>query len=474
MSLIKSVNPATGQLVREFVPLYREEINHYLKRAADAFISFRQTRFSDRSRWLHNVAQVLENRAEEFGKLMTIEMGKPFHSAVEEIRKCAWNCYYYSEQGAKFLEQEHVDASPSTGFVRYDPLGPILAIMPWNFPFWQVFRFAAPALMAGNVVLLKHASNVPQCALQIETIFKESGFPQDVFQTLLVGSGQVSAIIEDERIAAVTLTGSVAAGSSVAQVCGKAIKKAVLELGGSDPFIVMPSADLDRAVQVAVEARILNSGQSCVAAKRFIIADLIADEFERRVVQLMRALAVGDPMDPKTHIGPLATEEILVQLDHQVKKSIEMGAKLLLGGRRLNQPGYYYTPTVLAQIPKGSPAYKEELFGPVASIFRVKDTREAIALANDSQFGLGASVWTQEEHERSLFVREIQAGSVFVNQKVASDPRLPFGGIKRSGYGRELGIWGIREFVNVKTISIFPKLKTAEPTPGQPDSSELE
>ena len=339
-------------------------------------------------------------------------------------------------------------------FIRYQPLGVVLAVMPWNFPFWQVFRFAAPALMAGNCGLLKHASNVPQCALAIEEIIRRAGFAEGEFQTLLVGSDKVRSIIDDPRVAAVTLTGSEPAGRSVASEAGKQIKKSVLELGGSDPFIVMPSADLDEAVKTAVKARTINNGQSCIAAKRFIVAREIADEFERRFVQGMQSLKVGDPLDEATDIGPLATEDILSDLEDQVRKSVEAGARVLTGGHRIERAGYYYAPTVLTDIPEDSPAYREELFGPVASLFRASDIREAIRIANDTDFGLGSSAWTNDERERAQFIDELEAGSVFINGMVASDPRLPFGGVKHSGYGRELDAHGIREFLNIKTIWI--------------------
>jgi succinate-semialdehyde dehydrogenase/glutarate-semialdehyde dehydrogenase len=399
-------------------------------------------------------AQILENEKERFGRLMTEEMGKPFQSAVAEAAKCAWVCHYYAENAEKQLADELIETNASRSYIHYQPLGPVLAIMPWNFPFWQVFRFAAPATMAGNVGLLKHASNVPQCALAIEEIFLRAGFPEGAFQTLLIGSGKVKRVLEDPRIMAATLTGSEPAGSQVASEAGRLIKKTVLELGGSDPFIVMPSANLDEAVSTAIKARIINNGQSCIAAKRFIIAEPIADEFERRFIQGMQALKVGDPMDETTDIGPLATEDILNDLDQQVKDSVAQGARILTGGEPLKGPGNYYPPTVISDIPEDSPAYCEELFGPVAILFRVKDIDAAIELANDTSFGLGASAWTNDEEERLCFIDEIEAGSVFINGMVASDPRLPFGGVKVSGYGRELSAFGIREFVNIKTVWI--------------------
>ncbi len=385
---------------------------------------------------------------------MTLEMGKPLRAAIQEAEKCAAGCRYYAENGTRFLADDASRQAGASAIVRYEPLGPVLAVMPWNFPFWQVFRFAAPALMAGNVGLLKHASNVPQCALAIEYIFRRAGFPEGVFQTLLIGSDRIERVINDPRICAVTLTGSVGAGSSVAAAAGKAIKKSVLELGGSDPFIVMPSAELDTAVKTAVQARTINNGQSCIAAKRFIAHRAIADEFERRFVERMAALKVGDPLDETTDIGPLATEEVLLSLAGQVRRTVEMGGRLLLGGKRVKRPGFFFEPTVLSDLPSESPACREEMFGPVAALFRANSIEEAIRIANDTEFGLGSCIWTNDETERDLYIDQIQAGLAFVNGMVASDPRLPFGGIKRSGYGRELSHHGILEFVNVKTVVI--------------------
>jgi succinate-semialdehyde dehydrogenase/glutarate-semialdehyde dehydrogenase len=385
---------------------------------------------------------------------MVTEMGKPFRAAVEEAVKCAWACKYYAENAERFLADELVNTAATLSFIRYQPLGPILAIMPWNFPFWQVFRFAAPALMAGNVGLLKHASNVPECALAIEDIFRRAGFPEGVFQTLLIDVRQVERILDDPRVVAATLTGSEQAGVQVGTGAAKRIKKVVLELGGSDPFIVMPSANLEDAVATAVKARIVNNGQSCIAAKRFIVAEPIADEFERRFVRRMEDLKIGDPFDERTELGPLVSAEALSELDAAVQETVKAGARLLTGGKRLNRPGNFYAPTVLTDIPTHSPAYREELFGPVAAIFRAKDINDAIRIANDNRFGLGASAWTSEQHERDRFINELEAGMVFINHMVASDPRLPFGGVKRSGHGRELGPYGIREFTNIKTVWI--------------------
>jgi len=452
--MIASINPATGAILRTFEPLTESQIEDKLRRAAAAYQFYRHTSFADRARWLNAAADILETEKDRLGRVMTLEMGKPIGAARAEAAKCAGACRYYVEHGKRLLADEPVDAGAGRSFIRYEPIGPVLAVMPWNFPFWQVFRFAAPALMAGNVGLLKHASNVPQCALEIEEIIRRAGFPLDVFQTLLIGSAQVERVIGDPRVKAVTLTGSEPAGAQVASQAGRRIKKTVLELGGSDPFIVMPSADFERAVRTGVEARTINNGQSCIAAKRFIVDARIAAEFERAFVAGMAALRVGDPMDETTQVGPLATPDILEGLDEQVRRSVEMGARVLTGGKRLRRPGNYYAPTVLANVPADAPAYREELFGPVAVLFRANGIEEAIRLANDTEFGLGASAWTNDEAEQQRFIDEIEAGMVFLNGMVASDPRLPFGGAKRSGYGRELGAYGIREFVNVKTVRV--------------------
>jgi len=455
---IATTNPATGEVIRTFQPLSPAEIEQKLQLAVTTFQAERATPFSERARRMSKAADILERDKDKFAKLMTLEMGKPYKAAVAEAVKSASGCRYYAENAEKFLTDEVIDTGAPAGakksFIRYRPIGPILAVMPWNFPFWQVFRFAAPALMAGNVGLLKHASNVPQCALAIESILLEAGFPAGSFQTLLIGSQQVDAILNDPRVVAATLTGSEQAGIEVGIAAAKRIKKVVLELGGSDPFIVMPSANLDAAVATAVEARVINNGQSCIAAKRFIVAEPIAAEFERKFVERMKNLRIGDPFDEKTELGPLATPDAVTSLDADVQKTVEAGAKLLIGGHPLKQPGNYYAPTVLTDIPKESPAYREEFFGPVASLFRVKDIDEAIRLANDSRFGLGASAWTNDASERERFINELESGMVFINKMVASDPRIPFGGVKSSGHGRELAANGIREFMNIKTVSI--------------------
>ncbi len=449
---IATTNPASGELLKSFEPLTPIQIEHKLQLATDAFQSHRRTSFVDRARMMLRAAEILEKEKDDCARLMTLEMGKTLRSAVAEASKCATGCRFYAENAERFLADEIVETGAKRSFIRYQPLGPILAIMPWNFPFWQVFRFIAPALMAGNVALLKHASNVPQCALKIEDIIRRAGFPQGVFQTLLIGSGPVDAILNDPRVAAATLTGSEQAGIQVGVSAAKRIKKVVLELGGSDPFIVMPSADLDAAVATAVEARIQNNGQSCIAAKRFIVADSIADDFERKFVTRMQGLQIGDPFDENTQLGPLANADAVTSLDADVQKTVAAGAHLLTGGHPLKRPGNFYAPTVLTDIPKNSPAYQEEFFGPVASIFRVKSVDEAIQIANDSRFGLGASAWTNDPGETERFVNELEAGMVFLNKMVASDPRVPFGGVKHSGHGRELSVHGIREFVNIKTV----------------------
>jgi len=451
---IASINPATGEVVKTFQALSDAEIEKKLELAVTAFKAERKTSFAMRAKRMMKAADILERDKDKFAHLMTLEMGKPYKAAVAEAVKCTTACRYYAENAERFLTDEIVETGAKKSFVRYLPIGPVLAVMPWNFPFWQVIRFAAPALMAGNVGLLKHASNVPQCALAIESIFLEAGFPEGVFQTLLIGSAQVDALLNDPRVVAATLTGSEQAGIQVGIGAAKRIKKVVLELGGSDPFIVMPSADLDAAVKTAVEARVINNGQSCIAAKRFIVAEPIAAEFERKFVERMESLKIGDPFDEKTELGPLATADAVTSLDADVQRTVKAGAKVLTGGHPLKGKGNFYAPTVLTNIAKGSPAYGEELFGPVASIFRAKDQDEAIRIANDVRFGLGASAWTNDDKERERFINELEAGMVFINKMVASDPRIPFGGVKASGHGRELGALGIREFVNAKAVWI--------------------
>ncbi|MBI5532642.1 MAG: NAD-dependent succinate-semialdehyde dehydrogenase [Deltaproteobacteria bacterium] len=451
---LASINPATGEVVETFQPLSDSALEQCLQRAVSAFSAQQTTTFAQRAQCMSRAADILERDCDRLGRIMTAEMGKPLKAAIAEAAKCALACRYYVENAERLMADVHVKTDATQSLVRYQPLGTILAVMPWNFPFWQVIRFAAPALMAGNTALLKHASNVPRCALAIEKLFLEAGFSEGVLQTLLIGSDRVPRVLADRRVAAATLTGSVEAGRKVAALAGQHLKKTVLELGGSDPFVVMPSAAIEQAARVAVDARVVNNGQSCIAAKRFIVAEPIADEFERRFVERMRQLRMGDPMEPSTDIGPLATEEVLADVEQQVDVSVRMGARCLLGGKRVQGRGWFYEPTVLTDIPTDSPAAQDEIFGPVAAIFRVKDAAEAIRIANDTCFGLGASVWTRDPREEERFVNEIVAGMVFVNRMVISDPRIPFGGVKDSGYGRELGALGILEFVNAKTIMI--------------------
>jgi len=451
---IATINPATGQILKTFEPLSDAQLELKLQRAADTFATYRKVPFAERAQMMLKAGAILESERESFARIMTTEMGKTLQSAVDEAVKCAWVCRYYAENAERFLADEIVQTTASRSYIRYQPLGAVLAVMPWNFPFWQVMRFAAPALMAGNVGLLKHASIVPQSALMIEEIFRRAGFPEGAFQTLLIGSQKVDRVLGDPRVMAATLTGSEGAGIEVGVGAAKRIKKVVLELGGSDPFIVMPSANLETTTTTAVKARIFNNGQSCIAAKRFIVAESIAEEFENKFAQKMAALVVGDPFDPKTELGPLSTADGVADLDRDVQATVRAGAKVLTGGKPLDRPGNFYAPTVLTHIPKGSPAHKEELFGPVASVFRAKDLDDAIRIANDSRFGLGASAWTNDKQERERFINELESGMVFINRMVASDPRIPFGGVKWSGHGRELGAHGIREFTNIKTVWI--------------------
>lgn len=451
---IATINPATGKLLKTFDALSDSQIEEKIRRAAEVFPIFRKLTFAERARMMREAADILESEKNSIALLMSTEMGKTLRSAVDEAVKCAWACRYYAECAEGFLADEIIPTSASRSYVRYQPLGVILVVMPWNFPFWQVFRFVAPGLMAGNVGLLKHASNVPQCALKIEEVLCRAGFPQGVFQTLLVGSDKVDRILGDTRIAAATLTGSEEAGVKVGAGAAKRIKKVVLELGGSDPFVVMPSANFDEAVATAVKARTINNGQSCIAAKRFIVAESIADRFEREFVARMQALRLGDPLDERVDVGPLANADAVKSLHAAVQRTVGAGARLLIGGKLAGGAGNFYLPTVLTDVPKDSPAYREELFGPVASIFRARDIEDAIGVANDSKFGLAASAWTNDPSEQERFINELEAGMVFINQMVASDPRLPFGGIKHSGFGRELSVHGIREFTNIKTVVV--------------------
>jgi succinate-semialdehyde dehydrogenase/glutarate-semialdehyde dehydrogenase len=461
---ITSIDPATGEQVREFAPLAPSAIEDKLSCADRAARSWGAAPLEDRTRVLRRAADLLDDRRAEYGKLMTREMGKTFAAAKDEAAKCATSLRYYADHAAEILADAPVAADGEEAYVAFEPLGVVLAVMPWNFPFWQVIRFAAPALAAGNVGLLKHASNVPQCALALEQLFADAGAPPGVFQTLLIEAGQVEPLIGDERIAAVTLTGSEAAGSSVASAAGRHVKKTVLELGGSDPFIVMESSDIDAAARTAVTARTINNGQSCIAAKRFIVAQRIVEDFTTRFVERMRSLVVGDPMDERTNVGPLATAKIRDDLQSQVTRSQKDGASLLVGGAPRAGKGFYYEPTVMRDDTRNSAAFREETFGPLAVITSVRDTSDAIAVANDSRFGLGAAAWSRDEKEIRRFARELEAGSVFVNGMVASDARFPFGGVKKSGYGRELSAFGMHEFVNVKTVRIRGAAATSATT----------
>jgi succinate-semialdehyde dehydrogenase/glutarate-semialdehyde dehydrogenase len=466
---IQSVNPANGVLLRSFTPLTSEALLEKIALAKTAFVEYANVPLSHRALCMRKLANLLETETGELAALITGEMGKPVVAARAEIVKCASACHYYAEHAARILAPEPVDIGANDACVRWDPLGVVLAVMPWNFPFWQVFRFLAPALMAGNVGLLKHASNVPQCALAIEELVRRAGFPRGAFQTLLIEASQVGMVLADERVAAVTVTGSETTGRAIAAQAGWLIKKSVLELGGSDPFIVMPSADLEAAVDAAVRARCVNTGQSCIAAKRFLIAEAIYDDFETRFVAGMDAMKIGDPNCEDTEIGPLATATQLDDLDAQVQAAIRAGGRVLTGAERMAGAGNYYQPTVIAGVPRTSAVYREEIFGPVAMLFRVRDIDQAIAVANDTQFGLGASVWTRSDTEQRRFAAELQSGAVFFNAQVASDPRLPFGGIKHSGYGRELSAAGMREFLNAKTVVIAAP--AAAGRPGVPPES---
>jgi succinate-semialdehyde dehydrogenase/glutarate-semialdehyde dehydrogenase len=449
---MQAVNPATGEPIRDYPEHDEPEVAARLERAERAFASWRRHPFAERARLMRAAGDILRDRAGDYGRLITEEMGKPIAAAEGEVDKCAWVCDFYAEHAEGFLSAEPVGTDASRSLVRYDPLGPVLAIMPWNFPFWQVFRFAAPALMAGNVGLLKHAGNVPGTALAIEEVFRDAGFPEGVFTTLLIPSSRVADLIRNPTVRAVTLTGSDKAGMEVAAEAGRQLKKTVLELGGSDPFIVLADADPVETARQAAKARTINTGQSCIAAKRFIVDESIADRFEEEMVKAMEALKIGDPMDRGTEIGPMAREDLLDDLDDQVRRSVEAGAEVKTGGKRIDGQGWFYPPTVLSGVRPGMPAFDEETFGPVAAVIRARDTDEAIELANRSRFGLGASIWTSDSIRAEALASEIEAGSVFVNGMVKSDPRLPFGGIKTSGYGRELADVGIREFVNIKTV----------------------
>ena len=450
----QTINPATGKVEKIFEEHSSNQVMIMIEDVNDAFLEWRKTDFSFRASLMKKAAQILHDGKEHYGKILTLEMGKPIAQAIAEVEKCALVCEYYVDNAEKILGEEIVQTDASQSYVRFDPLGIVLAIMPWNFPFWQVFRFAAPALMAGNVCMLKHASNVPMSALAIEEIFMKAGFPKNTFKTLLINSSMIKAIIEHPKVKAVTLTGSEPAGIQIAAMSGSKLKKTVLELGGSDPFIVLVDANIDEAVKTAVTARLINNGQSCIAAKRFIVVEKVYDEFEKKFVIAMNKTKVGDPMNKETELGPIAREDLLNELDAQVKQSVEKGAKILCGGKRINREGFYYEPTILSNLSKGMPAYEDEIFGPVASLIKAKDENDAIKIANSSAFGLGASLWTSNIAKAKILASKIESGSVFINGMVKSDPRLPFGGIKNSGYGRELSHYGIKEFVNIKTVWI--------------------
>lgn len=449
---IETINPATGEVVKTFTPHTSEEVNQKIEAAEKAFQSWRDTNFAERAKHMNKQADIMEEEAEKYGRIISLEMGKPLKDAIAEVKKCALACRYYAENAADFLADEEIETKASRSLIAFEPLGVVLAIMPWNFPFWQAYRFLAPALMAGNVGLLKHASNVPQCALAIEEIIQKAGFPENVFQTLLIGSKEVNAVIEHPHVKAVTLTGSEGAGSKVAEKAGQEIKKTVLELGGSDAFIVLDDADLEKAAETAAKSRMVNAGQSCIAAKRFIVEESIADEFLQKFKAKMQSLKTGDPLKEEIDYGPLARVDLAEDLEKQVQESIKQGAEVVLEGGRENTESAYFKPMILKNVQPGMPAYEEEMFGPVAAVMVVKNEEEAIKVANDSRFGLGGAVWTQNKERGLRVARKVETGAMFVNALVASSPEMPFGGIKKSGYGRELSYLGIREFVNQKSI----------------------
>ncbi len=451
---MESINPATGRRIAEYAEHSPEQVRHLVESAHQSFLKWREVSFAERKERMQKAAQVLRDNKEEYARLMTLEMGKIIKESRAEVEKCAWVCDYYAENAEVFLKDELVETDASKSFVSFSPIGVVLAVMPWNFPFWQVFRFAAPALMAGNTALLKHASNVPGCAQAIEEVFMKAGFPTRTFTTLMIGSGTVEAVIRHPAVKAVTLTGSEIAGKKVAAVAGDEIKKTVMELGGSDPFIVLEDADIPGCVLTSSVARMLNTGQSCIAAKRFIVVESRVKEFEEQQTAIMSALKMGDPLLEETQTGPMARPDLVDELDEQVQQSIKMGARLLTGGVRPKGPGSFYPPTVLSGVKPGMPVFDQETFGPVSAIIPVKNMEEAIAAANSSEFGLGGSIWTRDIKKGEAAARRIESGAVFVNGMTKSDPRLPFGGVKKSGYGRELSHYGIKEFVNIKSIWI--------------------
>jgi succinate-semialdehyde dehydrogenase/glutarate-semialdehyde dehydrogenase len=449
---LKSINPATEEIIASFDEFTPEQTDQVLAEADKAFCEWRQTSVAERARLARQAAEVLRTRKDHYAGLITAEMGKPITQSVAEVEKCAWACEYFAENGERFLAAEQVQTNADDSYVEFEPLGMVLAVMPWNFPFWQAFRFAAPTLLAGNTGVLKHASNVPQCALAIEEVFRDAGFPAGVFRTLLIPGSAVEEVINDRRVRAVSLTGSYVTGEQVGAAAGRALKKTVLELGGSDAYIVLADADLVAAAETGARARFQNAGQSCIAAKRFIVEAAVADEFELKFIQAVEKLKMGDPLDPTTDIGPMARGDLRDHLDQQVRESMAKGARAILGGQPRPGRGYYYEPTILVDVTTEMPALREETFGPVAALVQVADANEAIATANASEYGLGASLWTSDVERARDLARIIQSGSVFVNGMVASDPRLPFGGVKHSGYGRELSAFGIHEFVNIQTV----------------------
>ncbi|MFO8173837.1 MAG: NAD-dependent succinate-semialdehyde dehydrogenase [Longimicrobiales bacterium] len=448
-----SINPADGSVIREYRETRDVQVEEALVEAHDAHLAWKKTPFSHRSALMKEAARILRNRAREFGELMTLEMGKPISGGISEAEKCAWVCDYYADNAEDFLADREVDTDAGRSFVTFQPIGAVLAVMPWNFPFWQVFRFAAPNLMAGNAGILKHASNVPGCALAIQEIFQEAGFPEGLFRTLLIPGSRVDGVIEHPLVRAVTLTGSTPAGKAVARKAGEMLKKTVLELGGSDPYVILEDADVEDAARTCATARLINSGQSCIAAKRFIVVDAVRDTFQREFLQAMKSARMGNPMEEDTVVGPQARQDLRDELHDQVVRSIAAGARCILGGEVPEGPGAFYPPTVLTDVGPGMAAYEEELFGPVAAVIPVKDEAEALRVANDTIFGLGAAVFTRDIERGTRIARnEMEAGACFVNAFVRSDPRLPFGGVKESGYGRELSPFGIQEFVNIKTV----------------------
>ena len=469
--MLKSIDPATGRELASFPEVDEAGIDTAIGRAWSSRQGWRDAGIGMRTALMRSVAGVLRADKSRFAALLTSEMGKPIVEAEAEVEKCAWTANWFAENGERLLADEPAASNATESYVRFEPLGVVLAVMPWNFPFWQAFRAGLPALTAGNVMLLKHSSNVPQCALAIEEVFREAGVPEGVFQTLLVGSGAVERIVSDHRVAGVTLTGSDKAGALVAEAAGRNLKKAVLELGGSDPFVVLADAEVATAASVACRSRNQNNGQSCIAAKRFIVEEVVADDFEQRFIAAVAALKVGNPMDRANQVGPLARQDLVDELERQVNESVRLGARAVIGGSRLDGAGYYFEPTVLTDVRPGMPAYHEETFGPVASVIRVKDAEDALRVANDTDFGLGSNLWTRDVDRGKKLAERMESGLVFINGMVASDARLPFGGVKRSGYGRELSEYGIKEFTNIKTVWVGP-VKDGAATPAPPPRAE--